>query len=211
MLDNMPLHDDIIYQEMMSHSALFSHPHPKLLIVIGDGSDGIVQEILKHEQVIKVWHITEHTPKHINDPRVEVFVGIDQWLSAKHEDLVDIIIVTEEAKTDHFKDFFQLLNPNGMVIQKSESPFHLKTLKFLQNAFIESGFPDIHFLSFPQPHFTTGWRTAIIAKKHGNFRRIREKDIYNKTFPTRYYNYDAHKASLALPEFMREELEPIPE
>ena len=33
-----------------------------------------------------------------------------------------------------------------------------------------------------------------------------EKDIFNKSFSTRFYNLDVHKAAFALPEFMRIEL-----
>jgi len=52
----------------------------------------------------------------------------------------------------------------------------------------------------------SGSRTAIMAIKTGTFKRIREKDIYNKPFATKFYNFDMHKAALALPEFVREEL-----
>jgi hypothetical protein len=44
----------------------------------------------------------------------------------------------------------------------------------------------------------------MMATKCPIFPRIREKDIYNKTFVTRYYNFDTHKAACVLPEFVKE-------
>jgi spermidine synthase len=188
------LQDSVIYQEMMSHPALFSHPHPKTVTVIGDEEGGIIQEINKHPNITQVQSITQ---------------PIDTWIKSTEPESTDILIVGVDAKPEHFKSLFSILKTDGILVQKAYSPFHVSELKQLQQELSHANFPDIHFLSFPQPHFTSGWRTAIIAKKHGHFRRIREKDIYNKSFTTRYYNFDIHKASLVLPEFMREELEPL--
>ena len=48
-----------------------------------------------------------------------------------------------------------------------------------------------------------------MATKRAAFKRVREKEIFNRPFTTRYYNYDVHKAALVLPEFMRSELESV--
>ncbi len=205
------LDDAIIYQEMMSHPALFSHPHPYNVAIIGDEQSGIATEVLKHAEIQHLWHITQATENTHTQKTTICNDTLENWLPITEESSLDILIIDETAKPQLFKQLFNLLRTDGLLIQQANSPFEIQTLKTMQKEFADAGFLDIYFLNFPQPTFLTGWRTAILAKKDSHFRRIREKDIYNKSFTTRYYNFDAHKAALALPEFMREELEPIRE
>lgn len=209
MPDSLMAHDNVIYQEMMSHPALFSHPRPKSVAIMGDDNCGILKEILKHTNVTHVCHLVDGPHAHkINDKRVDFFVGdFSKWLASIQEASFDVIINSTPAHKKHFANYFSIIKPEGMLIQQSDSPFQLSTLKSLQKILLTTGFTDIHFISFPQPDFPTGWRTALAAIKSGNLRRVREKDIFNKTFSTHYYNFDVHKASLVLPEFMRKELE----
>ena len=43
--------DEFVYHEMISHVALFTHPEPKSVLVIGGGDGGAIREIVKHPQV----------------------------------------------------------------------------------------------------------------------------------------------------------------
>jgi spermidine synthase len=45
------------YNEMMSHVALFDHPEPKRVLVIGGGDGYVVSEVLKHRSVTHVDHV----------------------------------------------------------------------------------------------------------------------------------------------------------
>lgn len=208
MSDLFPLRDEIIYQEMMAHPVVFSHPHPERIALLGSDSQGILQELLKHTSLTSIQYVCE-TSLALQDNRIESYHDIEKWLQQSSKELLDVLIIADDAIPEYFNHYFSLLNNEGILIQKTVSPFHLSVLKSLQHNFISAGFSDIHFLSFSQPHFPSGWRTAILAQKQGNLPRIREKDIFNKSFSTRYYNFDIHKASLVLPEFMREELEPF--
>src|SRR5580658_8966622 len=40
--------DNFIYHEMMSHPALYTHPDPENILVIGGGDCGTLREVLKH-------------------------------------------------------------------------------------------------------------------------------------------------------------------
>ena len=48
--------DNFIYHEMMSHPALFTHPDPKSVRILGGGDCGTLHEVLKHpvKQVTQV-------------------------------------------------------------------------------------------------------------------------------------------------------------
>ena len=43
--------DEFVYHEMISHPALFAHPNPKRVLIIGGGDGGTAREVLKHASV----------------------------------------------------------------------------------------------------------------------------------------------------------------
>src|SRR5262249_31307176 len=45
--------DSFFYHEMLTHPAIFTHPQPKKVIIIGNGF-GILQEVLKHTNISKI-------------------------------------------------------------------------------------------------------------------------------------------------------------
>src|SRR5471030_1225371 len=49
--------DNFFYHEMLSHPALFTHPNPKRVVIIGGGDCGTLREVLKHPKVEKVTQI----------------------------------------------------------------------------------------------------------------------------------------------------------
>jgi spermidine synthase len=40
--------DEMSYQEMLAHIPLFSHTHPKRVLIVGGGDGGILREVCKH-------------------------------------------------------------------------------------------------------------------------------------------------------------------
>ena len=43
--------DEFIYNEMMTHVPLTSHPNPSKVLIIGGGDGGVLREVLKHDAV----------------------------------------------------------------------------------------------------------------------------------------------------------------
>ena len=43
--------DEFSYQEMITHLAMFAHPAPRRVLVIGGGDGGVLREVVKHECV----------------------------------------------------------------------------------------------------------------------------------------------------------------
>ena len=200
--------NNVIFHEMMSHPALFSHPSPKKVAVIGD--DGrILSEILKHETITELWHIAE-TKTALSDDRIRFYSSDNSdWIQGAKKNDFDIVINLSRADAESMSRFFDLLHTDGVLIQESGSPFHLAELKQSANFIQAAGFADLHVLNFPQPSFSSGWRAALMARKEGHLKRVREKDVFNRKFKTVYYNFDIHKASMALPEFLRQEGIPL--
>ncbi|MHB1949092.1 MAG: spermine/spermidine synthase domain-containing protein [Gammaproteobacteria bacterium] len=200
-------HSTTIYQEMLTHPILFSHLCPQRVAIIGDENNGILDEVLKHDTVTEVWHISKNDRNTSTDERVKFKeMNTLDWIHTVTHEYFDVFIVTEKSSAEMFTAYFNTLNHDGVLIQLSGSPFQVNDLKIIQKQLLSAGFRDVLTLSFPQPSYPTGSRCALLAKKTHIFKKIREKDIFNKTFITRFYNFDVHKGALVMPEFMREEL-----
>lgn len=216
--------DGFFTDEMLTHPALFTHPHPHKIAILGNGLGALV-EVLKHTSVKEVHCIVndEHVDEAIaqyfaplnhakNDVRVRYhFADPIQWLTSHQSLGFDVIIQhgnDANFSHQHYEHFLQALNPNGILVQSCQSSLlQLKNLKPIFQSVRAAGFHDTHFLNFPQPSSPTGWRIVMMATKAATFNQLREKDVYNRPFKTRYYNFDTHKAAFALPEFIRQELE----
>ena len=80
--------DNFIYHEMMSHPALYTHPDPRKVVIIGGGDCGTLREVLRHEGVRhalqveideRVTRLSEQYFPELcvanDDPRAEFFFG----------------------------------------------------------------------------------------------------------------------------------------
>ena len=123
-------------------------------------------------------------------------MSAQDWVTTAAHDYFDILISTENSSTSLLTQYFHILHHDGILIQLTGSPFHVQQLKSTQHDLLAADFKDVITLSFPQPDYPTGSRSALLAKKTHIFKKIREKDIFNKSFSTRYYNFDVHKAAL---------------
>merc|ERR1711879_191232 len=99
--------ENFVYHEMMSHVALFSHPRPMRVAIIGGGDCGTLREVLKHSDIAQVWQIDideqvtrmaeKHFPKLCEsnaDPRARILFddGI-QWIKNREPESLDVIII----------------------------------------------------------------------------------------------------------------------
>ncbi len=199
MTETIEKHADLIFSEMMVHPVLFTHANPKKIVLLGNNIHLILHEVLKHTHLLEVHHIESQIDQYTNNKLV-----FHTELSSLKANSIDIIINASDLNLNITKQLFDLLHKDGILIQQSVSPFAINPLKSFTHALHQTGFSDVQLLSFPQPNYETGWRSILMALKHGMFRRLREKIIFNKPFKTAYYNFDVHKAATVLPEFMRD-------
>ena len=222
----LPSRDNFLYHEMMSHPALYTHPDPKRVVIIGGGDCGTLREVLKHpgvESVLQVeideW-VTRLSEQYFpelcesnSDPRAEFYFGDGiQWMKDVEPGGVDLIIVdstdpigpAEGLFTEAFyRDCYRALGEHGLIVQQSESPLlHLDSIiKPMHQAMLTAGFEDTATLHFPQPCYPSGWWSATMTGKH-DVHIFRQADAEKAAFKTRYYTSAIHQASLAQPNFM---------
>ncbi len=223
--------DNFLYHEMMSHPALFSHPDPKRVVIIGGGDCGTLREVLKHPGVEKVTQIdidklvTDLSEKYFpqlcdsnDDPRAELlFEDGVKWVDECPEESIDVIIVDSTDpvgpaeglfKVDFFKRCFRILKQGGIMVQQSESPlYHTDSIiKDLHVDMQAAGFSTTATLPFPQPVYPSGWWSCTMAGKGTDVKAFREADSAGKAFDTDYYTADMHRGALTLPPFMKKVL-----
>ena len=223
--------DNFIYHEMMTHPALFTHPDPRQVVIIGGGDCGTLREVLKHEGVRhalqveideRVTRLSEQYFPELcianDDPRAGFFFGDGiKWMQAAAPGSVDVIIVdstdpigpAEGLFTEAFyRDCCRALGENGVLVQQSESPlYHMNIINPMRKAIRDAGFADVQTLFFPQATYPSGWWSATMAGKRDLARQFRREAAQGKPFETGYYNADVHHAALTAPEFFHKALD----
>lgn len=223
--------DNFIYHEMMTHPVLFTHTNPKVVVVVGGGDCGTLQEVLKHQQVQKaiqveiderVTRVSEQYFPELcaanGDTRAEfVFRDAIQWMQEADEASLDVIIldttdpVGQAARLfspEFYTDCLRALRDGGILVAQSESPlFNAELIHHIHKSMKEAGATDVATIHFPQCTYPSGWWSATMARRGQQFKGFRETAARKKTFATRYYNADIHFACQALPSFLGEALE----
>ena len=219
--------DNFLYHEMMSHPALFTHPDPKRVAIIGGGDCGTLREVLKHPGVERVTQIDidervtrvseiyfPELCESNSDPRAELlFIDGIKWMQEAEAASLDVIIVDSTDpegpgevlfSESFYKACFNALGNDGLLIQQSESPLlHEGLIKRMSGDMTRAGFNKTQTLMFPQPIYPSGWWSATMAGKSG-LPAFREMAVRERQFQTSYYNEVIHQGALAVPQFMKE-------
>lgn len=221
--------ENFLYHEMMTHPALFSHPQPERVLIIGGGDCGCLLEVLKHPGVKqadqveldeRVTRVCERFFPELcasnNDGRARLLFedGI-AFVEHAGPGSYDVIIIDSTDPVGQAARLFQAgfyadcrraLGADGILAVQSESPLlHPELIAGVHAEMHKAGFAHTATLPFPQFIYPSGWwsTTQASIRPLGTFR---EADAAAKSFPTRYYNASIHRAAYALPEFLRQVL-----
>ncbi len=224
--------DNFIYHEMMTHTALFTHPDPKRVAIVGGGDCGCLKEVLKHPEVEsaelieldeRVTRISEKFFPELcesnNDPRAHFNFGDGiKHIHDAEDATYDVIIIDSTDPVGpalglfskgFYTDCRRALATDGVLIVQSESPlFHMKIIASVRHNMKDAGFVHVVTLDFPQCSYPSGWWSATLASKSQSPANFRVPGATATLPQTRYYNTDIHRAALAMPEFMKRELDP---
>ncbi|TAN49661.1 MAG: polyamine aminopropyltransferase [Methylococcaceae bacterium] len=224
--------ENFLYHEMMTHPALYTHPDPRTVCIIGGGDCGSLKEVLKHPEVRSAVQIEidervtrlaeQYFPELCSanhDPRATLkFIDGLKWVKEAAPGSVDIIIVDSTDPVGpaeglfnaaFYRDCLRALGDNGILVQQSESPlFHLELQAAMHGHMRSAGFAQTRSLFFPQFIYPSGWWSATLAGK-GDLTQFRRTAALLKPFATEYYNADIHQAAFAMPEFFKRRLQKL--
>ena len=219
--------DNFIYHEMLSHPALFFHPAPRDVLIIGGGDCGTLREVLKHHSVNRVVQVEldervtrvceQFFPELCvsnHDSRAEfIFTDGLRWVAAAPAASFDLIIVdgTDPIgqaaglfSTEFYRNCHALLRTRGIISAQSESPlFHADLIVAIHGSLRKAGFNQTKTLHFPQCTYPSGWWSATLATRDGEF--LPPRPLPGDLI-THYYDDAIHSGAFSLPRFLRERL-----
>jgi spermidine synthase len=98
--------DEYIYHEMLVHPAMFSHPNPKRVLIVGGGDGAALREVLRHnpDQVVMIdideqfvrgaaAHLPSLNAGAFDDPRLELLFEDASTALPRFENCFDLAII----------------------------------------------------------------------------------------------------------------------
>ncbi|WP_414040396.1 polyamine aminopropyltransferase [Acidithiobacillus sp. M4-SHS-6] len=217
--------DNYLYHEMMSHPALFIHPAPKRVLIIGGGDCGTLREVLRHPEVEeatqveldeRVTRVAERFFPELceknHDPRAHFhFTDGIAWIQEAEAGRYDVIIVDSTDPvgpaaglfaTDFYAACHHALAEKGVLVAQSESPLlHAGLIRQCQRRMREAGFDAVNSVYFPQFCYPSGWWSGTLGRKGLGMEAFRADDA--KAFTgTHYYHADMQQAAQVAPAFL---------
>ncbi len=213
-----------IFHEMMVHVPLFLHPNPKSVLLIGNGSESAVREILRHTNVEKCILVETNearihqTVSVLQSPRLKTFVEEgSEWVKLKSLNAkFDVIWVNSNPtselskplfETEFYADLKKILSPDGIMISQGGSPFYAEKTQETLAKNLKNHFKRVHFYNFSSPTEPGGLCSFSFASDSvhplDDFSRTR---VVTSGFDFDYYNIEIHEAAFFLPEFQKKRL-----
>ncbi len=227
---NVSEKDEFIYHEMMVHVPLFTHPNPKTVLVIGGGDGGVVRELSKHPQIKRIdlveidSMVVEKCKRFLpgvsvgfKEPRLRVYYDDGVQFVKNKENFYDVIIVDSPDPIGAGKRLFQKifynyclrsLKEDGLLTAQSETPTFQKEFKIMKSMHekLNGIFPIVKIFTACVPSYSPGiWCFSCCSKKYDPLLDFQSKRYERLKLENHYYNADIHLASLALPNFIRNE------
>ncbi len=222
--------DEFAYHDMITHIPLFTHPHPKKVLVIGGGDGGSAREVLRHSSVEKCVMVEidamvidsciEHIPLTSKDlkgnDRLELIVGDGVEYMAKTKEKFDVIIIdstdpigpaTPLFGEEFYKNVYSALTEDGIVVSQGESPFYNAEIQKSLITVLNKVFNDVYIYNFSNLTYPGGlWSFTFATKKYHPFKDFDHKRVENSGLDFEYYNEGVHHGAFLIPNFMKKNL-----
>ncbi|REK76821.1 polyamine aminopropyltransferase [Paenibacillus paeoniae] len=227
LLDGMVMtseRDEFVYHEMIAHVPLFTHPHPKKVLVVGGGDGGTVKQVLKHPSVEKVVQVeidakvVEYSKMFLpeiasayDDDRAELIIGDGFMHILNSENEYDIILIDSTEPVGpaanlftkgFYAGIFKALKEDGIFVAQTDNPWFKADL--IRNAIKDTReyFSVTRLYTCNIPTYPSGmWTFTLGSKRHDPI--AVSKDTITDV-DSSYYTADIHHASFVLPKFVQD-------
>ncbi|MEX2104185.1 MAG: polyamine aminopropyltransferase [Bacilli bacterium] len=216
--------DEFVYHEMVAHPALFTHPNPENVLVVGGGDGGVIREILKHDKVKKATlveidgKVIEYSKKYLpsiagklDDPRVDVQVDDGFMHIIKSKNVYDVIMVdsTEPVgpaaplfERGFYQGIYEALKQDGIFVAQTDNPWFKEDLIRKVNKDVKDIFPITKVYIANIPTYPSGLWTFTMGSKKYDPEKVNATGL--QEIETKYYTPRLHNAAFALPKFVED-------
>ena len=222
--------DEFFYHENLVHTSAVTHPSPERALIVGGGDGGSAEELLKHPSVKKVtlaeidMAVVDVARKYLgsvhkgslDDPRLTLRIGDGFAFVRETAETFDLIVLDltdpggpslELYTPEFYRACAARLAPLGALTLHVASPVAhpdriRQTLVGLRSAF-----------SIVTPYLTSVplygglWMmaccSALLDPRTMTPREVERRIAQRQLSHLQFYNGDTHRASLALPNFVR--------
>lgn len=229
--------DASIYSEMMVHVPFLSHGNVKKVLIVGGGDGSVLLEALRYKSLEKAIvvdidsSVVTTTKKWMpdickdafEDPRAEVVIQ-DASVYVKECDCKFDVIICDS--TDPFgpgavlfsEEFYgnckKCLAPGGVFVNQNGVPFIQKDEMNLTLKNRAPHFKQTTFYVVAMPTYIGGFMALGFATDNETLQQVSVETLEERARSVEggflYYNPEIHKASFALPAFMKKNCESSP-
>lgn len=222
--------DEFMYHDMITHVPMAVRPDAKHALVIGGGDGGTVRELTRYPslETIDMVDIDEMVVRACQkylpltasmldkDPRISLYFEDGIAFIEKAEKKYDIILVDSTDPIgpgeglftmDFYRNCFEHLSDNGILVNQHESPYYERDLRAMQKAHqkMKTIFPVSRVYQFHIPTYPSGHWLFGFASKRLDPIRDAQFDAWRKLgLNTRYYNPALHVGCFALPTYVQQ-------
>lgn len=220
--------DEFIYHEMLVHPALFSHPNPRRILVIGGAEGATIREVLRHPSVERVvmvdidGELVELCREHLGpwhrgsfeDPRVELVIDDARRYASSGGDRFDCIVVDlsdpEEGSPALLlftREFYEILGkrlaPGGtMTLQGEGTSPQDNTLHARMVVTLRSVFEGVHPYGYALPSFHRPDADILVTTDpEWSLDRLASRTAHADT-ALEYFSSEMARAVFALPPYL---------
>jgi len=221
--------DEFIYHEMITHVALFVHPNPEKVLIIGGGDGGAAREVIRHPEVKKCYLVEideavvegckkfiPQTAKSLDDPRVILKIEDGFEFVENTNKRFDIVIVDSTDPVgpsvplfgkSFYENVYKILNDKGIVIVQAESPFYKKEHQKKILRILKGLFNKVYMYFYANFTYPGGlWSFCYASNDLCPLTDFNPQKVRSSGLKFSYYNESIHRAAFVLPEFLKEEL-----
>lgn len=221
--------DEFIYHEMLAHLPLLAHGQAREILIIGGGDGGMLEEVLKHEDVAHATlveidqGVIDFSKQYLRsicgdafeDPRTEIVIadGVDHVETTDRR--YDVVIVDSTDPVGPGEVLFtnrfyggckRILAPGGLLVTQNGVPFlqgdELRnTLAALKPLFADATCYTATVPGYVGGCMAFGWGTDDTALRAVPLSEL-ERRYAAAGLDTRYYNPAVHQAAFALPGYI---------
>jgi spermidine synthase len=224
--------DEFIYHDMIVHVPMAVKPNAKKVLCVGGGDGGTVRELCRYKTLeqIDMVEIDEmvveackkYFPKtscSFDDPRVHLYFQDGVAFVKNTKEKYDIILVDSTDpigpgeglfSMDFYKDCFNCLTDDGILVNQHESPYYPACTLSMQKAHtkIKRIFPVHKVYQFHMPTYPSGhWLFGFASKGLDPIKDVKFEEWKKHELETKYYNPELHIGCFALPTYVQELLQ----